>query len=262
MGNELMMRQIRNSQRGLQQVALLVVATVMLSSCATQVDLGAKDKELVARTVTSAANVVIFPDDNPSIADGKIVWNKLNCAECHGTDGSGIGPQVTVDLRNAELVEDAIPVDQYRQLMYGIPGVKHPLLKDRVTVREAWDLLFYVRSLAIAPLSEAETAAIDPVFGANCAVCHGKRGYGDGPLARNLEPNVANFHQFNRFFDRPDSMLYNHIAEGVYPSAMPGFWNRTDKAQNVTFDEPYIDKLVLYVRAFSINSKSRGQASP
>lgn len=237
-------------------VLSMVISAVLLSSCADRLSLRGDERALVKPQVTQKFGQIIFPDDNPSIADGKKVWEDMNCASCHGSDGGGVIGKADGMLKDAEFMSDTIPMEQYRFLLYGKRGISHPLLKDKLTVRQAWDLVFYVRSLAAPPLSEAEMASIDPVFGANCAVCHGKRGYGDGPLAHNLEPLVANFHQYNRFFDRDDAMLANHIAEGVYPSAMPGFWGRTDSKRKVKFDDAYIAKLVQYVRAFAVNKQS------
>ena len=91
---------------------------------------------------------------------------------------------------------------------------------------------------------------VDAVFGSNCAVCHGKKGYGDGPLAHNLERIPANFQDFKRFYDRTDSTLWDHIANGIKWEGMPNFLGKEDKAKNIKFDEAYIWQLVDYVRHF------------
>ena len=42
---------------------------------------------------------IIYPDAPPSVSDGKVVWQKLNCAVCHGVERkrvSGKSAQLTL----------------------------------------------------------------------------------------------------------------------------------------------------------------------
>lgn len=236
-------------------IAIPLIA--MLTGCSQEIPLQGSGQDLANPNVTTANNVILYPDDNPSIADGKAVWAKMNCAECHGDAGSPVSGKATVDLTNAKYMAKQKPVDQYAFLMYGKQGVTHPTVKEKLSTRETWDLVFYSRSFASPLLEKAEWDAVDPVFGSNCAVCHGKKGFGDGPLAHNMQPVPANFHQFNRFYDRDDDTIYDHIANGILNAqgkptyaGMPNFLNKEDKTKNVKFDEAYIRKLVAYVRQF------------
>lgn len=235
----------------------LVPFAAILAGCTQQFTLQGPGENLAARSTTEPRLEVYYPDDNPSVADGKDIWNNMTCAECHGDSGAPVAGKSTVDLSNSAYMGKQKPVDQYQFLAYGRQGGRHPLLKDQLSTRELWDLVFYVRSLAITPLTQATWDKMDPVFGSNCAVCHGKKGFGDGPLAHNMEPVPANFHQFNRFFNREDDMLVDHIANGIRDpegtptfAGMPEFLNKTDKAKNVKFDEPFIRQMVGYVRLF------------
>ena len=90
------------------------------------------------------------------------------------------------------------------------------------------------------------------VFGANCAVCHGSRGAGDGQLNKGLvlQPAPANFTQFDRFYDRTDEQIWDHIANGIKWEGMPNFLGKQDRGNKVKFDADYIWKLVQYVRNF------------
>lgn len=246
-------------------LSLLVAlpAVISLSSCTEQVSLKGADDKMASRQVTESADVVIFPDDNPSIPDGKVVYEKQQCATCHGADGKGIANKTTVDLSNEVMVHKQKPLDLYYFLTYGKPmaegsailaghEVNHPSLKDTCSRKQVWDLVFYTRAIAVPPMAQKEIDDMDAVFGANCAVCHGKRGHGDGPLTKNfaLQPVPANFHQFNRFFDRTDDVLWDHIANGIKWEGMPNFLNKQDRAKNIKFDEAYIKKLVQFVRHF------------
>ncbi len=254
-----------NKTLSLKTLSLLVAlpAAMTISACTQKVDIKGADDKLVSRQVTEADNVVIYPDDNPSIPDGKAVYNKMECATCHGADGKGIANKTTVDLSNEVMVHKQKPLDLYYFLTYGrqmaegsaiVQGheVSHPALKNNLSRKEVWDLVFYTRSIAVPPLAQKEIDDMDAVFGANCAVCHGKRGHGDGPLTKNfaLQPVPANFHQFNRFFDRTDDVLWDHIANGIKWEGMPNFLNKQDRAKNIKFDEAYIKKLVQFVRHF------------
>ncbi len=242
----------------------------LLTGCTQPLNLQGSQQDLAQKQVTEAANIISYPDDNPSSADGKLVFEKMNCAECHGATGAGESGKTTVNLSDPKYMAKQKPVDQYSFLMYGRSGINHPSVKGKMSVRETWDLVFYTRSLATPLLAKSDWEAVDPVFGSNCAVCHGKKGFGDGPLAHNMEPLPANFHQFNRFYDREDDVLYDHIANGINNAAgnptyagMPNFLNKEDKTKNVKFDEAYIRKLVAYVRQFHSSAEpTLAEAAP
>lgn len=242
------------SQR-LQLLFSTAILAAALTGCTQELTLEGS-KENLAKEKPETEQEIIFPDFNPSIADGKVVWNKLQCAECHGESGTGVVGKATNDMTDpTRSASGKSPKFQYRTLAYGLPLWDHPKLKDKITNRELWDLVFYVRSLESPPLTDKELAQLEPIFGANCSACHGLRGFGDGDLANNINPMPANFHQYNRFFDRDDPMLHIHIAEGLYPSAMPDFLHKEDRTNNVVFDDALISKLVRYVRHFSVGYK-------
>jgi mono/diheme cytochrome c family protein len=221
---------------------------ISLTACGKQqIDLSGKADQIASKSVTLGSGEVVFPDDKPSVADGKAVWNKQNCAQCHNADGAGVAKANFADKNYMRLQK---PVDQYEFIWTGKEGVKHPTLQGVLSRREAWNVVFYTRAISTPLLTDEELMPIDAVFGSNCAVCHGKKGYGDGPLAHNLEPVPANFQQFDRFYDRTDAILWDHIANGIKWEGMPNFRGKEDKAKNVKFDDEYIWKLVQYVRHF------------
>lgn len=219
-------------------------------------------------------NLVVYPDDRPSIPDGHQTFAQ-NCASCHA--GKGGGAPVTgsstspegmpaanaatttavqpssfaFDQRWANSVK---PIDIYRIVAFGENN--HPKFSDKLGAREIWNAVFYARSLGQPALTTKEIEAIDPVFGSNCAVCHGTKGDGDGPLMRNLEPAPANFQKFDRFFNRSDDVLFDHIANGIRWEGMPNFLGKKDVKKGVTFDEAYIKKLAQYIRKFSVNHEA------
>jgi len=241
-----------------RSILIAIPLLLMLTGCGN-LNVGKHDEELVAKQVTES-NVPVVPDDDPSIPDGKAQFEKMNCAQCHGTDGNGSISQI---LSKQDWARKASPLQQYEFLAYGKPGVNHVKLQGIVTRRLLWDLVFYSRSFASPPLSDEKIAEMDNVFGSNCAVCHGKRGHGDGPLAHNMEPVPANFHQYSRFYDRTDDVLWDHIANGIKWEGMPNFLNKQDRAKKVVFNDAYIRQLVQYVRHFhSSNKPTLANASP
>jgi mono/diheme cytochrome c family protein len=243
------------------RIMLILPTIALMSSCAqSQLKLPAGRDALVSERQTEAPqNFVQYPDDRPSIPDGKPVWEAKNCGSCHGAAGQGgsgpaLNSQASLTLKK--------PVELYKFLAYGKAGSSHTALQNAISAKEIWNLVFYCRSLSIQPLSVAEVKALDPVFGSNCAVCHGTKGDGDGPLARNLEPSPANFQTFRRFYDRSDDILYDHIANGIKWEGMPGFLGREDRIKNFKFDEANISKLVQYVRHFQVTDESTTVPNP
>lgn len=236
----------------------LVPVLVGLTACGDKVSLS-NENQLVSTKVTEGDKEPIWPNDDPSIPDGQGVYTAQNCAACHGADGKPVAGKATVDLSDKVAYgRKQKPVEQYDFLTFGKEGGQHPVLRDKLRPSEIWNLVFYVRSLSTKELSDAEIGEIDAVFGANCAVCHGKKGFGNGPLMKGnvLEPVPANFQSFPRFYDRTDDLLYDHIANGIKWEGMPNFLGKTDKAKNIKFDEPYIWRLVGYIRHFHESNKT------
>lgn len=247
-------------------LALLLVvlpAVTLVTGCGNQVTVKGDDSQLVSKDVTKGGREAIYPDDKPSEPDGKVVYEKLSCAECHGTGGKGVSGKSTVDLTSPEYGHKQKPIDQYMFLAFGKDGVKHPTTLADISSQKTWNLVYYIRSLSAPLLSAEEYSKVTAVYGANCAVCHGPKGYGDGPLNKYnvLEPNPANFQNYKRFYDRTDDILWDHIANGIKWEGMPNFLGKEDKAKEIKFDEAYIWKLVAYVRAFHSTNKQIAEAN-
>jgi mono/diheme cytochrome c family protein len=265
----------------LRHLVPLLPAIAILAGCGqTELPLSEQTaNQLASPALTEQPNnLVVYPDDRPSIPDGALAF-KQNCASCHTGGGAGGGAPVATTspdgmpaanaapagggaAQHASMAFDqrwansTRPIDIYRVVAFGeLEGKKHPggKFSDKLGSRDLWNLVAYTRSIGQPALDTKELAAIDPVFGSNCAVCHGTKGDGDGPLMRNLEPAPANFQKFDRFFNRTDDVLFDHIANGIRWEGMPNFLNKKDAKKGVTFDQAYIKKLVQYVRKFQIN---------
>src|SRR5688572_26317692 len=126
-------------------LALLFTSTVLAGCNQPDIKLSGTGVELAERSATATpAQVVVYPDDRPSIPDGKILWDKSNCASCHGGDGSG--GSAGVKLNDYLYTSQLKPVDIYKTLFAG--GDKnHPTYADKLSNREIWNLAVYARSL-------------------------------------------------------------------------------------------------------------------
>ena len=101
-----------------------------------------------------------------TIAEGKKVYEKIECAKCHGAAGRGDGksaqtmeddthhPIVPADLsQNWRFNGGATAEDIYRRLRTGLDGTPMPSMSDIleskvITDEQLWDVAYYVRSLS------------------------------------------------------------------------------------------------------------------
>lgn len=97
-------------------------------------------------------------------------------------------------------------VRHHQAMMYGVPepyrSTRNPLPNSASTFRHGAQ-----------------------VYAANCAACHGARGYGDGPAAAQLSPRPADLAWLARSHMVGDPYIYWTVSEGGKPvgSAMPAF---------------------------------------
>lgn len=77
--------------------------------------------------------------------------------------------------------------------------------------------------LVVKPRQAPDLARAASLFQAQCAVCHGTQGRGDGPAARGMDPAPSNFHDAARMGKRSIYGLYNTITLGVTGTGMRPF---------------------------------------
>lgn len=105
-----------------------------------------------------------IPSSASSIAAGKKVYEKLQCANCHGTDGSGADATVKdlVDENNLPIISSNLQEpwtfhggstakDVYLRIRTGIDGTPMASFKGEASDAELWHLSNYVVSLARKP---------------------------------------------------------------------------------------------------------------
>jgi cytochrome c oxidase cbb3-type subunit 2 len=94
------------------------------------------------------------------INNGRELYQKLQCWKCHGLDGRSKGPDAATladdqdrPIKPFNFVEEsrfkcgATNADLYKIFMTGLDGTPMPAYIDTVKPEEAWDLVFYLRTL-------------------------------------------------------------------------------------------------------------------
>ena len=102
---------------------------------------------------------------------GQDVFNRVQCWKCHGVDGRGTGPSASTlqdDLGRPILPYNFVDAgrfkcgttdaDLYKIFMTGLDGSPMPSFADNIKPDEAWDLVFYLRSLQSTPSKARQLA--------------------------------------------------------------------------------------------------------
>lgn len=110
-----------------------------------------------------AQPVYIGPAPPPSeqiVAQGKEIWQKAKCWECHGDTGKGDGekaegleddfgfPIPPADLTAGQLRSGSDVADVFRTISTGLNGTPMPSYEDSLDEQERWALSYYILSLS------------------------------------------------------------------------------------------------------------------
>jgi mono/diheme cytochrome c family protein len=141
-----------------------------------RVDLVAWVKHYSPRFATEKPGTPIQVPPEPEITadrikDGRAVYDRVQCWKCHGPTGRANGPSAST------LTDDqGVPIkpynfhdetrfkcgttdeDLYKIFMTGLDGTPMPSWSDNIKPEEAWDLVFYLRSLQPMPSKEKDIA--------------------------------------------------------------------------------------------------------
>jgi cytochrome c oxidase cbb3-type subunit 2 len=107
--------------------------------------------------------IVIPPEPQPTpdrIKAGQVLFQKLECWKCHGVTGRGNGPSADTltDDQNRPIkafnFHDSqrfkcghTDAEMYKDFMTGLDGSPMPSFADNLKPDQAWDLVFYLRTL-------------------------------------------------------------------------------------------------------------------
>jgi mono/diheme cytochrome c family protein len=155
----------------LEKVLITGLYGTSMSSFATtlshqqRIDVVAYIKTFSPRFATEKPQPAItIPPEPPytakSVERGAAVYQKFNCAQCHGDGAEGDGPSaddLTDDWGNPivpyDLTEGHIKCgnsgpDIYRVFIGGLNGTPMPSFADSISPDEAWDLVHFIQSLS------------------------------------------------------------------------------------------------------------------
>ena len=82
--------------------------------------------------------------------------------------------------------------------------------------------------IVVIPRKQPDLKKGQALYAAQCASCHGKEGYGDGPAAANLDPKPINFHDMARYQQRTLYGLHSTITQGVNDTSMKSYSDLSD----------------------------------
>ena len=117
---------------------------------------GIEEEEGVPVTVDEAPKVTAA-----SIANGRKMYEQLDCTSCHGVGGMGDGPSsLTLENDAEERVWAAnlttgiykggsTPADLYLRIANGLDGSPMPSYSEEAKPEEIWDVVNYIRSLVV-----------------------------------------------------------------------------------------------------------------
>lgn len=189
-----------------------------------------------------------YPLLAPSPSNGAMIYAE-KCEPCHGSNGLGDGPQAqqlpnpVPPIGRAERARMSSPADWYQMVSQGnIERFMPPF--NSLTVSQRWDVVAYIFNLSA---NDAEIEAGRAIYQANCAVCHGDTGRGDGPAGVGLNPGPTNFANQEWMAQRSNADLFAAIETGVDPG-MPAFGNQ--------FNESETWAVSAYLRSISFGSES------
>jgi mono/diheme cytochrome c family protein len=100
------------------------------------------------------------PYTEESVKRGRAIFERSNCAACHGEHALGDGPSahdlkddwgnpiVPYDLTQGHIKCGDTGPDIYKVFMTGLDGTPMPSFADSIKPDEAWDLVHYIQSLS------------------------------------------------------------------------------------------------------------------
>lgn len=86
---------------------------------------------------------VYYQNNAYALAEGKALFNSMNCVGCHFHGGGGIGPPLMDD----EWIYGSDPAQIYNTIVEGRPNGM-PTFKGKLGNQQVWELVAYVRSLS------------------------------------------------------------------------------------------------------------------
>ncbi|MDH5611704.1 MAG: cytochrome c/FTR1 family iron permease [Gammaproteobacteria bacterium] len=162
-------------------------------------------------------------DYPPTIENGKVI-NEVEYAEMQEFSG---------ELRNLilampENADKAVLVEEAERIRSGIANLVTGELITTLTQQLKVDLIATYQ-ISVGPSKAPDLSDIQALYEAECSICHGIMGYGDGPMASVQEIPPSDFHDMDRQYTRSIFDLYNTISLGVNGTPMKAFDKLSDE---------------------------------
>ena len=154
-------------------------------------------------------------------------------------DGEVIDPVEYAEMRefSGEIINllRKLPEHENRAAMLATGGEIQRGIEQRTVGEEVGRLtqalkeeLISSYAIVVGPKKAPDMGGVQALFESSCAACHGVMGYGDGPLAKGMEPPPGDFHDMSRQYTRSIYDLYNTITLGVPETPMISFAHLSD----------------------------------
>lgn len=159
----------------------------------------------------------IAVDYGEAVADGKVkdVGEYQEMTE--------FAANVAEGLRRLQPAPERDRLAENAGALRGLVAAKAPPADVAAAAGRLRDAVVLAYRVSVGPKRAPDLARAELLFAEHCASCHGANGRGDGPLARGMKPQPADFHDAARQRLRSIHGLYNTLTLGVAGTAMAAF---------------------------------------
>lgn len=198
-----------------------------------------------ALTLLSAALVLLMPAVSPA-TETDPSQRLLQMLDYIGVDypPTVLDGEVIDEVEYAEMLEfsgevlnllNKLPAHENKASMLATGadiqrGINQRVVGDEISrlTQALKEDLISAYAIVVGPKKAPDMSGVQALFESSCAACHGVMGYGDGPLAKGMEPPPGDFHDMSRQYTRSIYDLYNTITLGVPETPMISFAHLSD----------------------------------
>jgi len=248
------------------EVTILVNPGTSIQKAGSRILLGAigiRNVVRVTSTVEAGKEIASAIEVTADLGEGKRVYQTI-CFACHGEAGDGKGPAALgmqpkpMDFTDANYMRRLTDQYLFAVVKYGkeavmtkgsrdyLGAVAMPAFGETLSPEEVTALVGYVKAFRSGTPQDGKARAL---FQANCAVCHGLAGQGNGPIAQSIQPAPADFTDpkfMARFSDDYKHLVITKRKLGAVQAGsptMPGFGR--------VLSDFEISSVVQYLRGFA-----------
>ncbi|MGE5124289.1 MAG: c-type cytochrome [Acidobacteriaceae bacterium] len=230
----------------------LIPLLIFLSACSLASDItpppGSIQKPPPQATQPVAESPV-YPIVPPDLVNGYKIYTQ-ECAQCHGVQGMGDGPQSTqlsvpaATLGLSDFARLYSPAEWYKVVTQGNMEHFMPAFAS-LTARQRWDVVAYAMDLSI---QDDVVKQGQVIYRDRCVDCHGEAGRGSGLKAASLSTRPTDFSDQSIMAQRSAAGLFLAITNGEAPD-MPAFsdllsdserWALVGYLRSLTYARPEI----------------------